>query len=362
MTAQTSGSVSNVAAAIDGKGDAVVAWLQGGWRHRGRRPARASAAASRILSPRTRSTRSAPAQPSAAIDSGGNAIVAYQVTTSPTSIGANATRPAPARGRRAIRSRHRAATPSPTPTSPQIRPGKWSSRSRHARDGRRGRRARHRFRRLGGLPHRRHAVGLARISTDLLATISDAGNAVVGWSTSSTSSSPSSAPTGAFPAPAHRFSRSPTDTPDNFVLAGNGRGDAIAAMVRVRHEGQQTSCGPSSSRTRAHVRRPTDRLDPTVYSNTPVIGARRTRRCSRAVPARRHAERRRRGDLRRCAAQVRDGVKAGERAGREGRCVLRHGNGCVLGTSTLRWSFGDGSATAPAHRSPTSTPAAAASP
>ncbi len=87
VTAQTNGSVTNMAAAINSNGDAVVAWLHGAAGVQAVTRQGLAGSFTNLANPDLLDALGV-GQPSAAIDSSGNAIVAYQVTTVPTSIGA----------------------------------------------------------------------------------------------------------------------------------------------------------------------------------------------------------------------------------------------------------------------------------
>ena len=112
----------------------------------------------------------------------------------------------------------------------------------------------------------------AVVSHGPLATISDSGNAVVGWSTSSAVQFSDFGSSGAFPAPATDQSIA-TDTPDNFALAGNGRGDAIAGWGTFDTSVMQNVVkAVVKTNTSATFGAPQIVSNRTVYSNNPVIG------------------------------------------------------------------------------------------
>jgi PKD domain len=269
VTALTSGSVSNVAAAIGGGGDAVVAWLKSGGGIQAVTRQGLGGSFSNLVTPDTLNPLGA-GQPSAAIDSAGNAIVAYQVTTAPTSIGA---------------SRHAAGA------------GAWASGDAITPSGG------HSFSdpdvaanpagqmvvafsdMLGtaaaaavrgtvsagwGVSPTVGTLSNSPVSHGPLATINDAGNAVVGWSTSSAVQFAQVGPTGAFPSPATAQSIT-TDTPDDFALAGNGRGDAIAAWYAFDTTVNVVRAVVKPS-TSSSFGNPQIVSSTTVFSSLPVIG------------------------------------------------------------------------------------------
>ena len=191
-------------------------------------PARAWLAASRILSTRTLLNALGAGQPSAAIDSAGNAIVAYQVTTVPPSIGAlrhaagalvggrgDSITPS---GGHAFSDPNVAANP-----SGQMVVTFSDTLGTSAAAAVRGTVS------AGwGVSPTVGALSASPVSHGPLATISDTGNAVVGWSTSSAVQFSQLRANRRVPGARQPFSRSPPTRPDNFALAGNGRGDAIA--------------------------------------------------------------------------------------------------------------------------------------
>ena len=183
------------------------------------------------------------------------------------------------------------------------------------------------------------------VSHGPLATISDAGNAVVGWSTSSAVQFAHFGPTGAFPAPATVQSIA-TDTPDDFALAGNGRGDAIAAWYTFDTRVMRTSC--KRRREAEHERsfgNPQIVSSTTVFSSLPVIGL--DELGDGVVPYQLGAT------PNGVAAAIFDGappqlgtvskpgsVQAGKAAAFSAKATD------AFSAVTLRWSFGDGSAAA----------------
>ena len=226
-TAQTFGTVSNVAVAINGNGDAVVAWLRtaGGIEAVTRQGLAGSF--TNLVTPDQLNALGA-GQPSAAIDSTGNAIVAYQVTTSPTSIGAR---------RHAAGASTWTAGDSITPSGghafsdPDVAAnpaGQMVVTFSDTLGTAAAAAVRGTVSAGWGVSPTVGTLSASPVSHGPLATINDAGNAVVGWSTASAVQFAEFGPTGAFPSPATAQSIT-TDTPDDFSLAGNGRGDAIAA-------------------------------------------------------------------------------------------------------------------------------------
>ena len=271
VTAQTFGTVSNVAVAINGNGDAVVAWLRGAGGIQAVTRQGLAGTFTDLVNPTLLNALGA-GQPSAAIDGAGNAIVAYQVTTVPPSIGAlrhtaggswalagDSITPS---GGHAYADPNLAANP-----SGQMVVTFSDTLGTSAAAAVRGT-----VTAGWGVSPTVGAISASPVSHGPLATISDTGNAVVGWSTSSAVQFSRFGPTGAFPSPATVQSIA-TDTPDNFALAGNGRGDAIAGWgtfdTSVMQNVVKAVVKPNTSAT---FGAPQNISNGTVYSNNPVIG------------------------------------------------------------------------------------------
>ena len=269
VTALTSGSVSNVALAIGSGGDAVVAWLKSGGGVQAVTRQGLGGSFTNLTTPDTLNALGA-GQPSAAIDSAGNAIVAYQVASSPTSIGA---------------SRHAAGAGAWTAGDAITPSGGHAFSDPDVAANPTGQMVVTFSDTLGtaaaaavrgtvsagwGLSPTVGTLSASPVSHGPLATINDAGNAVVGWSTSSAVQFAQVGPTGAFPSPATAQSIT-TDTPDDFVLAGNGRGDAIAAWYAFDTTVNVVRAAVKPS-TSGSFGNPQIVSSTSVFSSLPVIG------------------------------------------------------------------------------------------
>jgi hypothetical protein len=343
VTAQTFGTVSNVAVAINGNGDAVVAWLRGAGGIEAVTRQGLAGSFTNLANPDLLNALGA-GQPSAAIDGSGNAIVAYQVTTAPPSIGAKrhaagaALWPAsgdliPAPGAHSFSDPDVAANPAGQMVVSFLDlagPSALAVRG-SVKDG-------------WGVSPAIGALSGAPVSHGPLTTINDGGNAVVGWSTSSAVQFSHFGSSGAFPSPATAQSIT-TDTPDDFSLAGNGRGDAIAAWyafdTTVNVVRAVVKPSTSSSFGNAQIVSST-----TVFSSLPVIGL--DELGDGVVPYQLGAT------PNGVAAAIFDGappqlgtvskpgsVQAGKAAAFSTKATD------AFSAVTLRWSFGDGSAATP---------------
>ena len=272
-------SASNITAAINANGDAVVAWEQGTKVVAVTRQG-LSGAFTNTTTPDTIDTLGD--SPVAAIDGAGNAIVAmHHNGVFPGDFG----EPPPG-GRLHVEPPATLAPgggdASPRRMSRRTPTARWSSRSSTRYGGNRIASVRHRHRRRRlGLAHRQGAVDGYRLTRPpgdrrrRTARRSSAGRHPRRCRPHSVPPAAASPP----PDPCHRSRLA--SPPDDFALGGSARGDAVVALEHVRHaihaERRTRRCAPGRRR---RLRRAKDR----VQTRTSTAASRRSRSTSRAMP------------------------------------------------------------------------------